>query len=377
MKIALVRMRYVPYGGAENYLMLVGDELLRQGHEIHIFSNHWEDNDRPFIFHKVPVIKGISFLRALSFAISSYLLLKKDRFDIIISFDRILYQDIYRAGDGCHREWLEQKKRIESPLKSFLTKINPFHKTILYLEKRIYQGDGCKRIISNSFKGKEDIIRYYKTPEEKVTVIYNGVDTSRFSPSNRSLYRDKTRRAYGISDNDTVVLFVGSGFERKGLRFLLEGASLIKSRLKTQDSRLKILVVGRGSYNYYRKMAKGLGLEQDVIFAGTTDIIERFYASSDIFVLPSIYDPFSNVCLEAMASGLPVITTKNNGTSEIIENGMDGFILADPYNLDEMTSKIELLMDKDFREVIGKRARKKAEMFSLENAVRKMVEVCG
>jgi len=377
MKIALVRMKYVPYGGAENYLALVGKELIRKGHEVHIFSNRWEGEGSPFIFHRVPVIKTLSFLKVLSFALNSSFLLKGERFDIIISFDRILYQDIYRAGDGCHRKWLEKRQKIESPLKSFLTMFNPLHRTILYLERRIYQGDGCRRIVAISLKDKEDIVRYYQTPEEKITVIYNGVDCNRFSPSNRDIYRGETRRGYGIGDSDIVLLFVGSGFERKGLGFLLKAVNLIKSRPPTPDSRLKILVVGKGDYAYYKKMARGLGIEQDVIFAGTTNKIERFYASSDIFILPSIYDPFSNACLEAMASGLPVITTKDNGASEIIEDGKDGFILDDPSDPVEMSSKIKLLMDNILRETVGKEARKKAERFAVEESVRKLVEICG
>ncbi len=376
MKIALVRMRYVLYGGAENYLTLVANELVTQGHEVHIFSHRWKGDNISFIFHNVPVVKGNAFLRALSFAIGSYLLLKKERLDIIISFDRILYQDIYRAGDGCHREWLEQKKRIESPLKAFLVMMNPFHRTMLYLEKKIYQGNGSRMIIANSYKSKEDILRYYQTDGGKINVIYNGVDSIRFSPSNRNLHRYETRKKYNIGIDETVLLFVGSGFERKGLGFLLEGVSLLGKRCKIQDTRYKVLVVGKGDYDYYKKMARDLGIEKDIIFVGTTDMIEKFYAASDVFILPSIYDPFSNACLEAMASGIPVITTKNNGASEIIENGKNGFVIEDPSDVDEIASKISLLMDQDLRESFGRDARKKAERFTIENAVKKMVEMC-
>ncbi len=382
MKIAFVRMKYVPYGGAENYLSLVGNELVKKGHEVHIFSNRWKESSPEtgsayFTFHKVPVIKITSFLKTLSFAICSYILLKKKRFDIILSFDRILYQDIYRAGDGCHREWLEKRKVIGSPLKTVLTIINPLHRTILYLERRIYQGNGCRRIIANSFKGRDDIVRYYKTPDEKITVVYNGVDLNRFKPSNRNICREEVRRNYRIGENDLVILFVGSGFERKGLRFLLDGISLLDSRLKTQDTRLKILVVGKGDYKYYKKMARSLGIEKDIIFAGTTDSIEKFYAASDIFVLPTIYDPFSNACLEAMASGLPVVTTRNNGVSEIIKDGEDGFVLDNSADVNEISHRINLLMDGGLRKTMGEKARENAEKFSIENTVRRMVGICG
>ncbi|MEK6692596.1 MAG: glycosyltransferase family 4 protein [Nitrospirota bacterium] len=398
MKIAFIRMRYVPYGGAENYLTIVGNELVKKGHEVHIFSNRWkgsspETGSGSFIFHKVPVIKVTSFLKVLSFAICSYILIKKDKFDIILSFDRVLYQDIYRAGDGCHREWLEKRKVKESPLKTFLTMINPFHRTILYLERRIYQRNGCRRIIANSFKGRDDIVRYYKTPDEKIIVIYNGVDLNRFRPSNRDIYREEVRRNCRIGENDIVILFVGSGFERKGLAFLFNGVKLIKSRPQTPDTPaslrstgsygeagragLKILVVGKGDYNYYKKMCRDIGIGEDVIFAGTTDMIEKFYAASDIFVLPTIYDPFSNACLEAMASGLPVVTTRNNGVSEIIKDSENGFVLDDPADMDALSHSIKLLMDEGLRKAMGKKAREKAEEFSIEDTVSKMVGICG
>ena len=381
MKIAFIRMRYVPYGGAENYLSLVGDELVRHGHEVHIFSNWWKGSNPetvsgPFIFHKVPVIKLSSFLKILSFTICSYFLIKKDKFDIILSFDRILYQDIYRAGDGCHREWLEKRKVIESPLKIFLTIINPFHRTILYLEKRIYQGNGCRKIIANSFKGRDDIVRHYRTPDEKITVVYNGVDLNRFKPSNRDIHREEVRRNYRIGENDIVILFVGSGFERKGLKFLFEGVSLLEKGCRMQDTRYKVLVVGKGDFTYYRNMARRLGIEENLIFAGITTEIEKFYAASDVFILPSIYDPFSNACLEAMASGIPVITTKNNGVSEIIENGKDGFIVESHSDVNEIASKISFLMFQDLSESFGRDARKKAEKFTIENTVKKMIEIC-
>jgi UDP-glucose:(heptosyl)LPS alpha-1,3-glucosyltransferase len=205
------------------------------------------------------------------------------------------------------------------------------------------------------------------------------VDLSRFSPSNSGIYRDEIRKRYGISDNDIVLLFVGSGFERKGLGFLINAISRLKTprprsaKRGGQDSRLKLLVVGKGNYNYYRQMAKKSGIEKDVIFVGTTNEIEKFYASSDIFILPSFYDPFSNACLEAMASGLPVITTRNTGASEIIEDGKEGFILDDPSNVEEMASKIGLLMDQNLREAFGKRARQKAEGFIIGDSVRKIM----
>ena len=127
MKIAFVRKRYTPFGGAEIYLARLIQEIRNFGHEIHVFSEEGGDDKKNVFFHTVNVIRGFSFLENLSFAFCSYLRLKKENFDIIFSLERTLYQDIYRAGDGCHKEWLKRRKRITSLLKRLLININPLH----------------------------------------------------------------------------------------------------------------------------------------------------------------------------------------------------------------------------------------------------------
>jgi UDP-glucose:(heptosyl)LPS alpha-1,3-glucosyltransferase len=139
MKIAFVRKVYTPYGGAERYLSQVIDRLAGQGHEVHIFAHKWEiaGADRKErgaipVFHRVPMIGAPSFAEALSFAFFSRRLLQEEAFDIIHSFERTLYQDVYRAGDGCHREWLLQRKKIDPWFKGFMHPLSPLHRSLLF-----------------------------------------------------------------------------------------------------------------------------------------------------------------------------------------------------------------------------------------------------
>lgn len=386
-RIGLIRMRYTPYGGAEVFLSRLVDGLIKRGHECHVFANVWKKDKRDgLVFHKVGVIRWPSFLRVLSFAISTYFVLRKTQMDVIIGFDRTFHQDIYRAGDGCHREWLIQRQgsgvrsKILLPLKRLITYINPLHLTILYLEKKLFQSKRLKFVIANSQRGKQEIIRHYGLPEEKVHVIYNGIDLKGFCLKEEERLREEYRQGLGISPDEVLLLFVGSGFERKGLKFLIEAMAIIQgSGVRDQGSgrygpvlkrrNLRLLVVGKGNYRTYLRLARRFGVGMDVIFKGPVKDVKGYYYASDIFVLPSIYEPFSNACLEAMAGGLPVVTSRANGVSEILADGEDGMIIDDPTNPGEITERIVPLLERHKRLEMGRAARNKAEGYSIERNV--------
>lgn len=370
MRIALIRQRSVPFGGAERQMAVLAEALLREGHEVHLFAHQWQEQPG-IVFHRVPVIPGASFLRVLSFAFFSAKMVKEGGFDIIHSFDRALSQDIYRAGDGCHREWLIQRHRA-LPGRRAIDPFNPLHRSILFLEKRLFTPGHCLRIIANARKVKEEIIHHYGTPEAAITLVYNGVDLERFHPLNRERLWLKIRRMLGLDPQDLVLLFVGSGFERKGLKVLMEGAALAWRRGGVRD--LLILVAGKGSPKRYLALADRLGLQGRLRFLGVWPRVEELYAAADIFLLPTLYDPFANTCLEAMASGLPVITTRANGASELIEDGYSGLIVKDPMDPVELGEKL-LRLSEEKRRSMGEEARKVAERFPLSRYVQETIRV--
>ena len=374
MRLAFVKKRFSLHGGAEQYLRTLLGELKKEGHELHVFANQWTD-EAGLVYHKVSILPLSSFLSVLSFSKNSSKVLRKERFDCIISFERTEYQDIYRAGDGCHRAWLGIREEIEPYLRKLSFRINPLHRYTLSLEKKIF--DTTPLIVVNSVMVKEQIRRYYGTPESKIAVAYNGVNLNKYSPGNRSKWRAGTRHSLRIGEGDKVILFVGSGFRRKGLETLIQ--SLPEAIKALQGERLVTIVIGKGDSSDYLQMARRLGVEDHILFLGPQSGIERFYSSADAFVLPTLYDPFSNACLEAMASGLPVITTWNNGAAEIIEEGKEGFVMASIKDTSELAGKIiRALSD---AEVMGMRARAKAEQFSIYRAASVFIDiirrVCG
>jgi UDP-glucose:(heptosyl)LPS alpha-1,3-glucosyltransferase len=361
-KIALIRKNYTLYGGAENYLNLVADRLLAQGHEVHIFSANHTDKSS-FQTHRVKAVKKPSLLSNISFALNARALLKKHFFDCILSFERTLYQDFYRAGDGCHREWLNRRRIIEPFLKKISFNLNPHHLMLLYLEKQCFLGS--KAIIANSTMVKKDIIKHYAVPAEKIHLIYNGVDLQRFRPIGKE-QKNLIKNSLDIKNNK-VVLFVGADFKRKGLFTLLKAFSL----LDIKD--LKLIVAGKPAETRHLSMAKKLGIDRNVIFMGAVKEIERLYSIADVFVLPTVYDPFSNATLEAMASGIPAITTSCNGASELIENGVQGFAINNPLDAHAFAEKISIALQQS--EQMGKQARIRAEDYSIEKAVNEIIKV--
>jgi len=366
MKIAIIRKKYVFHGGAETFSNNLIIRLAMAGHEIHIFSMKWDKT--PFIkniyLHKVPVISFNSLLRDLSFAIMTTLIVKNNNFDIVQSHDLSFYQDIYRAGDGCHIEWLKQRWNRVGIFKKLFILLNPYHWLILLLERIIFKGHRFKKIIAISEMVKNNIIEHYKVDEKDILLIYNGVDLEKFHPENKKLYREEIRNLYGINEDEIVILFVGSGFERKGLKFLIKAVENIRKPLT-------VLVVGKGNAKKYAKMSKN----QKIIFCGPQKEIYKYYASADIFVFPTIYEPFGNVHLEALASGLPVITTKLSGASEIISHGINGFIVNTPENIDKISEYICLLMNEQIRKKMSEEARKLAEKFSFEKYINSITDL--
>ena len=190
MKIALIRKKYSDFGGAELYIKRLAEELADSGNEVHFFANSWEikKNSKVIIFHKIPIIKAFSLFSLLSFFLFLKIKLRKEDFDIVHSFEKTLSQDIYRAGDGCHKEWLLQRSQYRSLWKNLMVKINPFHICVLSIEKSIFKKENYRFIIANSEMVKENIMRHYHVPEKKIRIIYNSIDTERFNPEHQEKF---------------------------------------------------------------------------------------------------------------------------------------------------------------------------------------------
>lgn len=378
MKIALVIYQYSDSrGGVERYVSDLSKGLLANGHEIHIFAHQVDEvpqslsKDR-LVFHHVPIaLSSYAPFRLISFAHNSSKMLHKERFDIIQGFGRTCFQDIYRFGGGCHWEYLKHTHpSMESAFGRILQSLNPRNQAVLYLEKRAFQKGNYKKIICISKFIQREIQKYYSVPEEAIEVIYNGIDPERFSPLNKEKYRKNTRQALDIKDNEIIVLFVGSGFQRKGLRYAVEALGLLP-----KEWPVRLLVIGKGNVKAYRRLAIKVGVGSKVLFAGLSSYIEQYYAASDIFLLPTLYEAFGTVCLEAMASELPIIVSQKAGASEILTHGIDAFIIQDPHDPSEIAQRLTFFQDEICRANMGKAARLTALKYTFQHNLNRTLQI--
>ncbi len=319
MKIALIRQKVHPYGGAEGVVHRLAKELVARGQEVHVLAADWEEPVAGVQYHRMAVAKGASWLKVLSFQRSVRRFLAAHTMDIVHGFDKTWPVDIYRAGDGSHRSWLRRFGAELPFFKRLLLWADPKNLILLRMEKRILRDPGLKQVIANSALVRDDLMRDYALPKEKITVLHNGVDVSRFKPASEEQKR-ANKKSLGIAAQSTVLLFVGSNFTRKGLRYA------VQALIGNNDRDIFLLVAGKGKEATYRRMAETGGVENKIKFLGAVKDTLPLYQAADLFVLPTLYDPFSNVCLEAMACGLPVITTPDNGASEIMEEGKTGWV---------------------------------------------------
>jgi UDP-glucose:(heptosyl)LPS alpha-1,3-glucosyltransferase len=277
----------------------------------------------------------------------------------VFSLERTLQQDVYRAGDGVHRVWLQRRREFAPVWRRPFVGLGAFHRNLLRLEAGVFDPRNTRHIIVNSEMVSREIREHFAFPAGRIHLVRNGVDVPRF----QRVARDEARKRFGIKENDYLLLFVGSGWERKGLRYLfdalrsinrqtlalglaeamLQFAALgrnVSAKLTATltgvppdpvhpppsppavPDALKLLVVGKGW--------KPVNPPPNVIFAGSMADTELAYAAADLFVFLPIYEPASNVVFEALAAGLPVITSARNGASEMIVEDENGNVVDEP-----------------------------------------------
>jgi UDP-glucose:(heptosyl)LPS alpha-1,3-glucosyltransferase len=238
------------------------------------------------------------------------------------------------------------------------------------LERRVFRETPFT--IANAQRGREEIMRHYGVSGTRMTMIYNGVDLERFHPGIRARWRDAQRAAWGVVADEVVLLWVGSGFQRKGLPCLIEALALLRGR---GIANLRLVIVGKGPVTPYQRLARQRSLTDWLRFEGQRPDVERCYAAADLFVLPTLYDPFANACLEAMACGLPVLTSDANGAAELLQDGVNGHVLKSPLTAAALADALQHLLPWERRQAMGEAASQTACEHPLSRALMQTLQV--
>jgi len=345
MKIGLVRRGFSATGGAEAYLLRLATGLARAGHEPVLITTgewpveRWPNSSIIRLTGKTP--------RKFAAAVAE----AHPAVDVTYSLERVPGCQVYRAGDGVHAAWLYRRAQFEPRWRRFLHLINPKHLSLTRLECEVYQT--AQFVIANSEMVAEEIVRWQEFPRERVQVVPNGI-----GKSVARISRAEARQRLDVPPDAFCVLFVGTGWERKGLKFAIRA-------VENLGGKTLLLVAGRGPAERYKSSrAKFLGPVSD---------LSALFSAADVFTLPTIYDPFSNACLEALAAGLPVVTTTANGFSEIITPDVHGNIVR-PGGHDALAEALAEWKDRPAAETSAA-CRELAANYSIERNVNATLDV--
>jgi UDP-glucose:(heptosyl)LPS alpha-1,3-glucosyltransferase len=252
--------------------------------------------------------------------------------------------------------------------------LNPRVRAPLWLEGRQFAADPPPEVVAISRMVRRDMQEFYRVPDERLHLVYNGVDVKHFSPEACRSRRDEARDRLGLAECETCFLLVAHNFKLKGVRELVEAAALLQTSAVGRDP-WRIVVVGKANPRPYQQLAERLGCAGRIRFTGPAPDVLPVYAAADVYVHPTWYDPCSLVVLEALACGLPVITTRFNGASELMEDGREGFVLDSPADVGRLAEMMERLLDPRLCGPMGESARRTAEQYPIERNFREMLEV--
>ena len=355
LTICFARRGYSGSGGAESYLKRLAEGVSKSGYPPRLYTtDDWPENDQSF----GRVIR-LGSKSPLGFANELEKLRENSRDEVLISLERVCRCDVYRAGDGVHQAWLDRRDKYEMPWRKFARRFQGKHRELLRLEESLLQERGAERVIANSRMVKNEIVDLYNYRPDRIDVVPNGIplEQFRFDP----LAKTQTRHELGLGTEEVAILFAGTGWERKGLRFAIDALKAC------ENSKLRLFVAGKGNVARYHT--------EQVSFLGEVADLRPVYAAADFFILPTIYDPFSNACLEALASGLPVITTRANGFSEVMEDRIHGSIVDRPEDLDDLRNAIQAWADPTRRDAARPSILKRASQFDISRNTLRTLEI--
>jgi UDP-glucose:(heptosyl)LPS alpha-1,3-glucosyltransferase len=353
LHIALVILHADPVrGGAERYTVDLAAGLRGRGHDVALIASSFAPGNLPHGAVHLPTSGATRVGRYAHFLNQLNQHLAANSYDIVHSMLPVRQCDVYhphagiaaeaiRSGHLKHQGWVMQV------LARLANQMNPRRRRFAAVERALLTGPRPPVLLCLSEYVKRGLLPHYSLAPDRLATLFNATDLQRFDPAARPQARDEIRQRFAIAHDRIVALMIAQDFARKGL------AEAIGALSRVNDDRLILLVVGKQDPAAYRKLAEQKGVASRVIFAGKTADPHAFYRAADLFVLPTRHDPCSLVVLEALAMGLPVISTVFNGGCEIMEEGRHGFVLADPGDIGALTEALRKLLDDETRRIMS------------------------
>lgn len=366
-------------GGAESYALSLTETLIQRGWEVHLYAQEWDEFPEEAIFHRISIPQYLpAWAQMLFFAFMHKKMAQKANYDVVVGFGNTIFMNVYQSHGGVHRYSTRRKCfSIRNPLLRFLKKVlvllSVKDKVRGWIESAPLRQHPFPKIIAISQMVVDDLVSCYKIKPTDISLIYNGIDLGKFNPGIRTLYGGDLRKKLDITDDQVVFLFLSYTLRKKGIFPLIEAAAILYEQYK---DKFKIVVVGKEPGRSVRGKVNEYGLADVVLFPGPTKNPMLYFANADVFVLPTYYDTCSLVTIEAMACGLPVITTEYNGAAGIIDAGIDGHVIRHPPDPKELAGVMAVYFSHVKLQEMSKRAVEKAQAYSLTANHDAVIKVC-
>jgi len=378
-KIAFAIEKFSRYaGGAESYAVSLATTLIARGWEVHLFGEMWDGEPESAIFHRITIPRYLpAWLKIALFALKHKRAVREQGFDVIMGFGNTVYMNVYQSHGGVH--WLSAERNVyseRSPVKRALKRLiiflSPKQWTRAWIESAPFRLDPRPKIVAISHMIQKDMASFFHVSSKDIHVVYNGVDTSRYNQNLRHTLRGPLRKRLGIKEDEVVFLFISYDLKKKGIGPLMEAVSQLKT---SAHDTFKIIIIGGLPSKALERWIKQLHLEDTVLFTGRVRSTEEYYANSDVFVLPTYSDACSLVVIEAMACGLPPITTRANGAAGIITDGQDGFVIDHPPASSELADKMSLFFDREKCRQMSHEASRVGHHYSSQKNHQEMIKI--
>jgi UDP-glucose:(heptosyl)LPS alpha-1,3-glucosyltransferase len=367
-RLVLVRQQFTPYGGGELILDRMLSALAARGVPLALLGRSWKER-AGVEFIRCDPPRFPRFLRERRFARVACRRLAGETGALVQSHERIPCCDIFRAGDGVHAAFLRERTRDVPSYRRSAIMLHPFHRATLALEREMFASPRLKAVLVNSKMVADEIEAHFGFPRDRIRLVPNGIDLARFRPDARERHRDEVRRQLQADARRPVILFVGSGYKRKGL-----DAAIAAMAVGKVDAELWVLGSDRRPGGYARQAGRlGLKPSQLRLIGPVADPLP-YYAAADALILPSLYDPFPSTVIEALACGLPVVTSTACGARDAVA-GLDPGLVRDAGDVTGLAEAIHVSLSLASRpDTIG-RARAIAAEYDVDRMVDRMLDV--
>jgi UDP-glucose:(heptosyl)LPS alpha-1,3-glucosyltransferase len=359
MKVALSFPGCHRRGGVERIVYECAQFLGRRGHEVTLYANEWDKIDAPNIAHRhVSMVRNPGFLRGISYYIQASRALRGTSFDVLNTHGCVCPTGGVHWVQSIQRAWLETSARFRPPysLKRLLQRLNPLHPLLLRLEETHFRDRRYRKIIATTPEIRGDLNRLYGVPAEDVIILPNGFSPTEFNPERRRARREAMRASLGLTPDHVALLFAANELERKGYGTLLGALQIL------QMPELKLIVVGRPPLSAVLEQARAMNVHHQVMACGSTPHIADYHAAADLFILPTQYEAFCLAILEALGSGIPVITTDVPGARNAIIPGINGEVVQ-VSAAEELAEAIRRLLEPERRAIYSAQAAKSVSQY--------------